>query len=396
MIPKPLSECHNIADLREAARRRLPRMVFDYIDGGAEDERTLRANTNAWGEVELIHRALRDVETIRTSTNVLGAQSSLPLVIAPTAATRLFHPKEGEGAVAKAAAEAGITYSISTLGSASIEEIGRLTDGPKWFQVYVWRDRELVAGILDRVRNAGFSGLILTVDAPVAGKRERDPRNGFSIPPKINRKTVSQALMRPGYLFDVATSGAIGPANFPNPGDMDIMDLINTLFDRSVTWDYARWLRDEWGGLFAVKGIGHPDDAEAAINVGADVVWVSNHGGRQLDTAPSTASLLPILAQTINGRAELVVDGGIRRGSDILKALALGANAVAIGRPYLYGVAAGGERGVTLALNILRDELERTMALGGLSSIDDLTADILSASLFEPRQPTLTPIRSLP
>jgi L-lactate dehydrogenase (cytochrome) len=375
-----LDRCASIDDLRRAARRRLPRMIFDYIDGGAEDEITLAGNRAEWDAIPLHHRVLRDVAKIDMRAKVLGHDAAAPFLIAPTAANRLFHPMAGERAVARAAGRAGIVYSISTLGSVSIEEIGRLTDGPKWFQVYVWSDRALVAGILDRVRRAGFTGLILTVDAPVAGKRERDTRNGFSIPPRVNARTVAQMLARPGYLADLARSPKIGPANFPVSSDGEgIMGMINRLFDHSVSWDYARWLRDTWGGPFAIKGIGHPADAAACLDVGADVVWLSNHGGRQLDAAPATAQLLPEMAALLKGRAELVVDGGIRRGSHIARALALGADAVAIGRPYLYGLAAGGERGVARAIDILRDELERSMALLGAARISDLGPAVLAA-----------------
>lgn len=373
-----LHRAARIDDLRTLAKQRLPRMVFDYIDGGAEDEITLRRNVSAFDDVELVWRCLRDVTDIDTSTTIMGAACRLPFLISPTAATRLFHPKHGERAVARAAGRAGMIYSISTLGSVSIEDIKKETDGPKWFQVYVWKDRALTRDILDRVREAGFTGLILTVDVPVAGKRERDHYNGFSVPPKITPRTVSQVLRRPRYLWDVATSDRIGPANFPDPGvEGGVMEFIDQQFDPSVTWEYAAWLKSSWNGPLAIKGISSVDDVDACVDVGADAIWVSNHGGRQVDTAPATIEVLPQIAERLAGRADLIFDGGVRRGSHVLKALALGANGVAIGRPYLYGVAAAGEAGVEKAIAILEDELRRTMALLGLSSIADINAGCL-------------------
>lgn len=373
-----LARAINIGDLRALARRRLPRMVFDYIDGGAEDEITLQRNRSAFDRYELLWRALRDVREIDTGVEVMGASARLPFLISPTAATRLFHPRSGERAVARAAGRAGMIYSISTLGSVSIEDIANETDGPKWFQVYVWKDRELTRAILERVRAAGFTGLVLTVDVPVAGKRERDHYNGFTVPPKISARTVSQVLQRPLYLWDVATSPRIGPANFPDPGvEGGVMAFIDQQFDASVTWDYAKWLKTAWGGPMAIKGISTPADAELCLDAGADAVWVSNHGGRQVDTAPATIDVLPDIVSVVAGKADVILDGGIRRGSHIVKALALGADAVAIGRPYLYGVAAAGEAGVARAIDILEDELRRTMALLGITRIADLGVDVI-------------------
>ncbi|MCI4645956.1 MAG: alpha-hydroxy-acid oxidizing protein [Hyphomonadaceae bacterium] len=373
-----LKRALNIADLRDLARQRLPRMVFDYIDGGAEDEITLNANRARLSQYRLRWNALVDVSTVDLSTSLMGTKTSLPFLISPTAASRLFHPREGERAVARAAQKAGMIYSISTIGSVSIEEIAKLSDGPKWFQVYVWRDKSLVEGILDRVRGAGFTGLILTVDVPVAGNRERDPRNDFTIPPRITPRTVTQMLTRPGYLWDVATTPTINPANFPDQRSRGgIIEFINSQFDTSVTWDYAKWLKEAWGGPLAIKGISHGRDAVRAIEAGADAVWVSNHGGRQLDTAPATIDTLDEVVQAVAGRAEVIFDGGVRRGSDIAKALTLGASGVAIGRAYLYGLAAAGEPGVEKAIDILRDELERTLRLMGCPQLNALDRRLL-------------------
>jgi len=368
----------NIADLRLKAKRRLPKMVFDYIDGGADDELTLAHNTNAFREIGLVQNALTDISDIKTNVSIMGGESALPFVIAPTATSRLFNPRYGERAVASAAAKAGIPYSISTLGSVKFSEIAEIAPGPKWLQLYVWRDHKLVEEVLAGAKAAGFTGLVLTVDTPVAGNRERDPRNQFSIPPKINLRSAIYAAMAPGYMWDMATTPTIGPVNVEGQNaDMGIVDFINTQFDPSVTWDYVRWLRSIWDGKIAIKGISKPEDAGRVIEYGADCVWVSNHGGRQLDTAPATIELLPDIAAAVEGRAEIILDSGIRRGSDIVKALALGADAVAIGRPYLYGLGAAGEAGVAKAIDILATELRRTMGLIGVPDVKDLDAHAL-------------------
>lgn len=369
----------SIADLRRAARRRLPRMVFDYIDGGADDEVTLRRNTERFLERELVWNVLADVASIDTSACLLGQRVQAPIIVAPTASSRLFNPRAGERAVARAAHAHGLLYSVSTLASTSIEDIAQETPGPKLFQIYVWKDRGLVREILQRVKAAGYAGVILTVDTPVAGNRERDPRNHFSIPPKVNFQTASQTLARPGYLWDVATTPPIRAENFTQSGSVgSIVDFINNQFDRSVTWSDAAWMREQWDGKFAIKGLAAPADAKRCVEIGADAVWVSNHGGRQLDTAAATIDLLAPVVAAVAGRAEVILDSGVRRGSDIAKALALGANAVAIGRPYLWGLAAAGERGVSQALEILSTELVRTMALLGRQTLGALTLDIIA------------------
>lgn len=373
-----LSRARNIADLRGMARRRLPRMVFDYIDGAADDELTSKRSIAAFQDIELVWDALVDVATIDTSTTIMGQAMRLPFFISPTAASRLFHPRGGEIAVARAAQRAGVVYSTSSIASTTLEDIAAAADGPRWFQVYVWKDRGLVAETLARAKAAGFTAVLLTVDVPVAGNRERDPANRFTIPPQVNWHTATQALARPGYLWDLMTTPAIGPANFMHMAvEGGVIELINQQFDRTVTWRDAEWLRETWGGKFAVKGIATPGDARRCVEIGADAVWVTNHGGRQLDTAPATIDTLPGIADVVHGDAEIILDGGVRRGSDIVKALALGANAVAIGRAYLWGLAAGGEAGVARAIEILETELTRTMALLGRPRIADLKPDIV-------------------
>jgi L-lactate dehydrogenase (cytochrome) len=380
LIPPSLARARNIADLRRLARERLPRMVFDYIDGGADDEITLSRNSARLREIELVWDALVDVARIDTGASIMGEPMRLPFFISPTAMSRLFHPRAGETAVARAAHAAGVVYSCSTMASTTVEDIARASEGPRWFQVYVWKDRALVAETLQRAKAAGFSGIVLTVDVPVAGNRERDPANDFTIPPKLTPRTLSQVLAAPAYLWDIASTPRLGPANFTHiKHSGGIIDFINSQFDRSVTWEDARWMREAWGGKFAVKGLSTPEDARRAVEAGADAVWVSNHGGRQLDTAPATIDTLPAIADAVRGEADIIFDGGVRRGTDIVKALALGATAVAIGRAYLWGLAAGGEAGVARALTILEDELKRAMALVGRTNVAQLTPDLVFA-----------------
>ncbi|MGQ0532104.1 MAG: alpha-hydroxy acid oxidase [Caulobacteraceae bacterium] len=377
-MPSSLARARNIADLRRMARARLPRMVFDYIDGGADDEVTLARNDSRFRDIELVWDALANVSSIDTTTTIMGEASASPYFISPTAISRLFHPRGGEIAVARAAHAAGIPYACSTLASTTVEDIAGTGAGAKWFQVYVWKDRGLVIEMLARAKAAGFGAIILTVDVPVAGNRERDHANDFTIPPKVTWRTASQTLAAPGYLWDLITTPEIKPANFAHMRiDGGLIGFINAQFDRTVTWNDARWLRDRWDGKFAVKGVATPGDAQRTVGAGADAVWVSNHGGRQLDTAPATIDTLPAIADAVGGAAEIILDGGVRRGGDVVKALALGANAVALGRAYLYGLAAGGERGVIRALEIVDTELRRTMALCGRARVSALTRDLI-------------------
>ncbi len=367
-----ISRCVNIADLRQAAKRALPRMVFDYIDGGADDEITLARNTSRLRDHELIWDALVDVTKIDTKTRVMGSEIALPFVLSPTALQRMFHHL-GERAAAAAAYKAGIPYGLSTLGTTTVEDVARVHPGPKWYQIYVWKDHGLVRDILARAKAAGFTGAILTVDLPVAGHRERDTRNGFSIPPKMSPGIMWQAIQRPRWLYNLLTSPPMVPANYPAIGTQNdaksIAQQVASQYDQSVTWKDAKWMIDAWGGPFAIKGICHADDARRAMDIGASCIWVSNHGGRQLETCPASIDTLPEIVDAVAGRAEIIFDSGVRRGTDIVKALALGATAVAVGRAYLYGLAAGGEAGVARAIQILADDVRRTMQLIGAKDI---------------------------
>ena len=372
----------NIADLRKVAQRRLPRMVFDYMDGGADDECTLRANVQRFRQYELTWDVLCNISTISTATTVLGSPAQLPFVICPTATSRLFHPQGGERAVARAAHAAGVIYSSSALATTSFEDIAAVNPGPKWFQLYAWKDRGLMREMLTRAKAAGFTAAILTVDVPVAGNRERDRRNDFTVPPRVTLRTALQALARPGYLWKLWSTPALRPEIVGEalPAiDGSIIDYINRQFDPALTWKDIVWMIDAWGGEFAIKGIASEADARRCVEIGATGVWVSNHGGRQLDTASATIDVLEAIVQAVGDSAEVILDGGIRRGTDILKALALGARAVGIGRAYLYGLAAAGQAGVERAITLLAEELRRDLALMGCADVKSIRRDQLIA-----------------
>lgn len=367
-----IERCLNIADMRAAARRRAHRMVFDYIDGGSDDEFTLRRNSEAFNHYELLHRVLVGVDRVDTSTSVLGTKIDVPFFCAPSAGNRLFHT-QGERAVARAAAQAGTIYSLSTLSSVSMEAIAALTDGPKWFQLYVWKDRELVKEMLRRAKLAGYGALVLTVDFPIAGNRERDPRNGFTIPPTYGLKQAWGALKRPAWTWDFIVGEPIQYANLStDTAAVSLAQFVAEQLHAGFSWQDAEWLLGEWNGPAVIKGVVRVDDARRAVDVGFNAVMVSNHGGRQLDHSAAPIDCLEAIAQAVGTDAEVILDGGIRRGTDILKALALGARAVSFARPYLYGLAAGGEVGVKHALNILAAAVRRDMALAGMRSVDEI------------------------
>ena len=370
-VPGLLS-CHSISDLRRKARRRAHRMVFDYIDGGAEDEHSLRRSCDAFGDYELLFRTLVGVEGVDTSTTVLGQKIAHPFFPSPSAGNRLFHT-DGERAVAKAAAAYELVYCLSTLSTVSIEEITKLTPGPKWFQCYVWRDRGLIKEMLDRARAAGFTALILTVDLPVHGNRLRDIRNGFTIPPRIGLRQAWEALKRPAWTWDYLTTSSIKYAHLSqDTAAVNLAEFVSKQLDASFSWRDAEWLLDQWRGVSAIKGIIRPDDAKRAVATGFKGVFVSTHGGRQLDRTPAPIDMLEEIVQAVGADAEVILDGGVRRGTDVLTALALGAKAVSFGRPYLYGLAAAGEAGVRRAFEILANEVRRDMALLGARNVAEI------------------------
>jgi L-lactate dehydrogenase (cytochrome) len=367
----------NIDDLRKIAKRRLPHGVFDYIDGGAEDERALRRNSADFSNLEWQPKVLQDVSAIDTSTTLFGRRLPMPLVLSPTGYTRIAC-SDGELAVARAANRAGLPYSLSTMSTRSIEEVAAVSSGPKWFQVYTWKDRSLVAELVNRAKAAGYEALILTVDTPVLGKRERDARRGFSLPPKIGLDTIWDGIVHPGWTLDFITHDPIMFANIVGRNEEDGKDPIGLAahvhrqFDQSVTWKEVDFLREHWDGPLVLKGIQTVADAKQAVAAGANGVALSNHGGRQLDDAPSPVGLLEPVVQEIGGQVAVLCDGGIRRGSDIVKALALGADACMAGRAYLYGLGAAGEAGVDHVIEILRSGMERTMALIGRTSVAEI------------------------
>ncbi len=373
---KTLSRCHSIADLRRAAKRRLPKAVFGYLDGAAEDEVTLHRNQADFGRYELLPHFLVDVGNIDLSTRALGADLDLPFVLAPTGMSRLFH-SSGEKSVARAAHKAGTLYSLSSVSTVSIEDVARVSAGPKMLQLYVWRDRGILKDFIQRAKAAGYTALCLTVDLPQAGQRERDLKNGFTVPPQIRLSNILDTMLRPAWLLDFLTSPRMKLENVQTHADaaqnlFSVIDYTTAQFDPTLTWDDMAWMIDEWGGPFAIKGILTVDDARRAVETGVSAVILSNHGGRQLDHAPSPISVLPEVVEALGDEVEIILDGGIRRGTDVIKALCLGAHAVMIGRAYLFGLGAGGEAGVARALALLSAEIRRNMALLGCPSVRQL------------------------
>ena len=372
-----------MAGLRSLAKRRLPGGVFDYIDGGAEDEQTLASNVEAYRRVTFRPRVLRDVGEVDVTCSLLGRPLALPLVLAPTGFTRIAHPA-GELAVARAAARAGVPYTLSTLGTRSIEEVAAVSSGRIWFQVYVWRDRGLVAELVQRAARSGYEALCLTVDTAVFGRRERDVRRGFTLPPKLGPATILDGALHPGWTWRFLKSEPIMFANVTGRGVGDgadaitLSDYVARQFDPSLSWKDLEWLRGQWSGPIVIKGIQTVADARIAADTGVEAVVISNHGGRQLDSAPAALDLLPEIADAIGHRTEIICDGGVRRGSDIVKALALGANAVMAGRAYLYGLGAAGEPGVDHVLAMFSSDMKRTMALIGCTTIKEVNREFVA------------------
>lgn len=367
-----LNQCLNISDFRALAKKRAHKMVFDYIDGGADDEKTLKQNTAAFDDYELAYKVLSGVEAPDLSTSLLGEKIDVPFILSPSAGNRLFHD-HGERGPAKAAEKVGTVYSLATLSSISIEEIAALTKGPKWFQLYVWKDRVLVKEMLDRAKAAGFTAMYLTVDLPIAGNRERDPKNGFTIPPKIGAQQIWDAIQAPMWCLDYLTKPAITYSNLSTTSSaLSLNKFIEEQMDASFNWKDAEWLLGEWNGPAILKGVVRADDALKAEKTGFNAISISNHGGRQLDTSPAPISCLEEIRAAVSDQTELIVDGGIRRGTDVLKALAMGANAVSFARPYLYGLAAGGENGAVLAVECIKNAIVRDMILLGAQSISDI------------------------
>ena len=388
LVERRLARAASVEDLRRIAQRRLPGGVFDYIDGGAEDERTLAANSAAFAATTFRPRVLRGVQKVETHSTLLGRPLDYPLVLAPTGFTRIADP-QGELAVARAAERAGLPYTLSTLSTRSIEEVRGVSDGRLWFQVYAWRDRGLVQEMIERAAAARFEALVLTVDTAVFGRRERDVRRGFSLPPSIGPGTILDGALHPSWTLAFVRGGPIRFANVVgrDVGDgaspVNLSDYINTQFDPGLSWSDVDWLRSVWNGPIIVKGIQTVEDAVLAADAGVEAIALSNHGGRQLDGAPATLSLVAPVADAVGGRTGIICDGGVRRGSDIVKAIAAGADAVMAGRAYLYALGAAGERGVDRLLDWFRADIVRTMSLLGVSEIGEITRDLIDVPSFE-------------
>ena len=372
---------HSIGDLRELARRRIPRAIFDYADGGSYDERTLRRNAADLDAISFRQRVMVDVSNISLGTTVLGLPASMPLGIAPTGLAGFFHA-DGEILGARAAAEFGIPFCLSTMSICSVEDVRAATRQPFWFQQYLMRDRGFNQELIERAIAAQCSALVLTVDLQVLGLRRRDAHNGLTIPPRLTLRNAVDMLRKPGWTKNVlfGKRRTFGNLEGRIGGDHGIRTLAQwsaTQFDATANWRDVDWVRSRWPGKLILKGILDPEDARLGLAAGADAIVVSNHGGRQLDGAPSTIAALPAIVAAIDGRCEVLFDGGIRSGQDIAKALALGARAVMIGKSFLFALAAGGEAGVTRALEILRDELRVTLALTGTAGVAAVGPQIL-------------------
>lgn len=373
-----LEEAFTIQDLKEIAKSKVPSVMFDYMQGGAEDELTLKWNREAFSKYEFVPRVLRDVSQIDLSTTVQGVDLKIPVISAPTGMSRMFHHL-GERAVVKASHKAGAAYSLSTVATTSIEDVAEESKGPLFFQIYAWHNRDMVYDFINRCKSENYNGIMLAVDLASLGKRERDLRNGHGRPSVLRRNTALGALSRPAWLYHFLTKPKWRMANMINhlphgANAMKVIDNVNEQFSATVNWADVKELQQKWNGKFMLKGIQSVEDAVLAAEHGVSGIILSNHGGRQLDGAPAPLDLLPKVVEAVGSDVEVMMDGGIERGSDIIKAIALGANAVLIGKAYLYGLAAGGEAGVNRTFEILTDEMIRVMQLIGCASISELTS----------------------
>jgi L-lactate dehydrogenase (cytochrome) len=372
-----INRCFNIMDFRRIAKRKLPAPVFHYLDGGADDEWSLRRNTEAFNDYELQPAHLSNVSNVRMETTLFGKRIDWPVMIAPTGASRLFNAG-GEPAVVRAAEKFGMPYSLSTVGTTTIEAVGAIGDHPKIFQIYVFRDREMTRAFIERCKASNYTALCLTVDTPVAGNRERDYVYGMMATARPALASVPSMLRHPGWLYraivrkDMELVNITQGENVQKFTDSNVMEFIDSQFDRSLTWKDVEWLASEWGGPLIIKGVQTVEDCRKAADSGATAVMLSNHGGRQLEGTPAPVDCIPAVADALRDRLEIICDGGVRRGTHIVKALALGANACSIGRGYLYPLAAGGQAGVERGLDLLQAELKRTLALVGCDSVEKL------------------------
>ena len=372
-----LKDCHNVEDFRKLAKKKLPSPIFHYIDGGSDDEVTLRRNTESFNKCDLVPNVLADVSNIDLSTTVLGQKIAFPLFLAATAMHKLYH-HHGERAAAKAAEKMDTMFGISTMATTSIEEIGKLTNGPKLFQLYIHKDRGLTDNLIERCKKAGFNSMCLTVDTVVAGNRERDHRTGFSTPPRLTLGSLLSFAMHPqwslNYLFGskFKLENIIHMTDKGSSIDKSVIDYINEQFDPSMGWKDAEYCVKKWGGPFALKGVMSVEDAKRAIDIGCTAIMVSNHGGRQLDGSRAPFDQLAEIVDAVGDKIEVILDGGIKRGTHVLKALAVGAKACSFGKGYLFALGAGGEKGVEAILQKMKAEINRDMILMGCKSVKDL------------------------
>ena len=378
-----LAKVGSVDDLRLLAKRRLPGGVFDYFDGAAEDEVTKAENSSAFSKIELRPRVLVDVSKIDTTTTIMGQLVPFPIALSPTGFTRIAHP-QGELAVARVAGAVNLPYTLSTLGTRSIEEVAQVATGPLWYQLYVWKDRGLSRELVERARDNGYKAIMLTVDTPVFGRRERDVRRGFTLPPKIGLETFVDGILHPKWTWDfvrsepITFSAVAGRKSVDGSTAVTLSDYVNSQFDPTLSWNDLEWIREVSGLPLMLKGIQSVEDAKRAAELGVDAIALSNHGGRQYDGAPAPVALLPRVVDAVGNSIEVLVDGGVRRGSDVVKACALGARAVMFGRPYLYGLGAGGELGVRWAIDHITSGVTRTMGLIGETSIRNLSAGVVT------------------
>ena len=378
-----LSALGSTMEIRAAARSALPRVIFDFVDGGASDEVTMRRNVEAFDRVALSPHFLVDVSEVDMSTTVLGARVDVPVLGAPTGLCGLVNV-EGEAGLARAMQDAGSIYTLAGMSSYTIEEVRDAAPrGRLWFQTYLWRDQAIVDGLLARAAACDYEALVVTVDVPRSADRRRDRRHRFTVPPRVTPRSVMDGVLHPRWTRDLLKHSRVTAANISGMGGsaVQVASYVDSQFDPSASWDDLRSLRSRWKGPLIVKGLLRPDDAVRAVDLGADAVVVSNHGGRQLDQAPATLTVLPAIAEALDGRAEVYLDSGVRRGSDVLKARALGARACLVGRPIVYGLGAAGTAGATRAVDVLSKELEVAMMLTGVSSLDDVGPDLVGAAV---------------
>ncbi|MDC3000921.1 alpha-hydroxy-acid oxidizing protein [Candidatus Pelagibacter sp.] len=372
-----LKNCFNFEDFRKLAKKRLPAPIFHYIDGGADDETTLKRNTNSFDDCDLIPNILRSVGEPDLSTTVFGRKIDMPIFLSPTAMQSLYHP-DGDKASARAAEKFGTMYSMSTMASFSIEEIANISSGPKLFQLYIHKDKSFTDDLIDRCKRANFDGLCLTVDTLVAGNRERDHRTGFTTPPKFTLESIINFAIRPGWLFRYFTNKKFELANIKHKTDKgtsitkSVIDYVNEQYDPNMNWEDAEYCIKKWDGPFALKGVMSVEDAKRAVDIGCTAIIISNHGGRQLDGSRTPFDQLKAISDAVGDKVEIILDGGVRRGTHVLKALAAGATACSFGKAFLFSLGAGGQQGVERLLQNMHDEIRRNMILMGCKSVKEL------------------------